>query len=842
MNNWIVKMAWRDSRRNRTRLVLFISSIVLGVAALVAINSFSDNLQKEVEAEAKELLGADLLISSQQPIDSALQNFMDSLGGEQSREIMFASMVLFPKDSGSRLVQVRALEGNFPWYGEIETEPVPAGRSFKRGKSALADNTLMIQFDAATGDPIKIGNVTFNLEGRILKIPNQPGIASAVAPPVYIPMEYLEQTGLLKKGSRVNYRTYFKFSQEREMESVVANVREKRDEYNIRYETVESEKEDVGEAYANLTAFLNLVAFVALLLGCIGVASAVHLYIKDKIFSVAVLRCLGVKGSQAFQIYLLQIGVMGFLGSLLGATVGTFIQFILPAVLKDFLPVDVSFSISFTAVFQGIFIGLGIAILFALLPLIAIRYISPLRTLRASFEEQKTDQDPLRYAVFAGIILFVGGFALMQLGSALDALFFTSGIIAAFITLTLVSKAMMWLVKRYFPVSWGFTWRQSLANLYRPNNQTLILVVAIGLGTTLISILFFIQSMLLNQVQLSASGNQPNMVLFDIQSSQEEEVAQLTQSYDLPLMQQVPIVTLRLAGVRGRAVNEILKDSTRNMPRRHLIREHRVTFRDSLISSETLVRGEWRGEVKNSSDTVYVSLSTWMADDILKAKIGDEITFNVQGALIPTVVGSVREVDFARVQTNFPIVFPAGVLEKAPKFHVIITKVPSDSVAASFQQAVVKKYPNVSIIDLKLILKTVDEVLGKVSFVIRFMALFSIITALLVLVGSVILSKYQRIQESVLLRTLGASRKQILIITALEYFFLGSLSALTGIIIALAGSYGLSIYSFSTTFTPELLPVLLTYLAITGLTILIGLSNSLDVLKKAPLEILRQEA
>ena len=183
MNNWIVKMAWRDSRRNRTRLVLFISSIVLGVAALVAINSFSDNLQKEVEAEAKELLGADLLISSQQPIDSALQNFMDSLGGEQSREIMFASMVLFPKDSGSRLVQVRALEGNFPWYGEIETEPVPAGRSFKRGKSALADNTLMIQFDAATGDPIKIGNVTFNLEGRILKIPNQPGIASAVAPP-----------------------------------------------------------------------------------------------------------------------------------------------------------------------------------------------------------------------------------------------------------------------------------------------------------------------------------------------------------------------------------------------------------------------------------------------------------------------------------------------------------------------------------------------------------------------------------------------------------------------------------------------------------------------------------
>jgi putative ABC transport system permease protein len=221
--------------------------------------------------------------------------------------------------------------------------------------------------------------------------------------------------------------------------------------------------------------------------------------------------------------------------------------------------------------------------------------------------------------------------------------------------------------------------------------------------------------------------------------------------------------------------------------------------------------------------------------------IGDKVTFNVQGAYIDTYVGSLREVDWRRMQTNFLFVFPEGVLEKAPKFHVLITRVNSDEVAANYQRAVVRAFPNVSIIDLKLILKTVNGILDKVTFVIQFMALFSIFTGILVLIGSVILSKYQRLQESVLLRTLGASRKQILTITALEYFFLGSLAAITGVLIALAGSYGLTRFSFEVSFSPTALPVLITFILITVLTMFIGIASSRSVLNSPPLEVLRKE-
>jgi putative ABC transport system permease protein len=225
----------------------------------------------------------------------------------------------------------------------------------------------------------------------------------------------------------------------------------------------------------------------------------------------------------------------------------------------------------------------------------------------------------------------------------------------------------------------------------------------------------------------------------------------------------------------------------------------------------------------------------------IHVNLGDHIIFNVQGTLIPTVVGSLRQVDWQRVQTNFRVVFPTGVLEEAPQFHVLVTRVPSPEVSARFQQAVVKKYPNVSVIDLNLILTVLDEVLDKIGFVIRFMAGFSIITGLIVLIASVLISKFQRIQESILLRTLGASRKQILFITALEYFFLGALAAATGILLSMAASWALAKYSFKAPFTPQVLPIFVLFAAIALLTVIIGLLNSRSILNKPPLEVLRKE-
>lgn len=837
--NWLLLMAWRDARKSKSRLFLFISSIILGIAALVAINSFSINLKKDIEGQAKELLGADLEISSNK--EEFNYDFLDTLDTEVAFENSFASMVYFPKNQSSRLVDVRALGGGFPFYGIIEAEPQSAAISFKSGGAkALVDQSVLIQYDIQIGDTVRIGQVKFVVEGALLGSPSQSMAATLVAPAVYIPLEYMEPTGLIQKGSRVEYRKFYKINdlpKDFDLDAKVRKDRELLREAGISADTVEERKEDTGRTFGNLTSFLNLVAFVALLLGCVGVASAVHIYVKEKIRTVAILRCLGAKGSDAFLIYLIQIAVIGLIGSTLGAFSGTLLQAILPKVFADFLPVEVSYSISWVSVIGGIFTGLVVSILFALSPLLAVRKASPLIVLRNT-EESNAAKDPLRWLVMAAIFLFILGFAFLQIQDLANSIWFTFSILLAFGFLIGIAKVAMWAVKRFFPSKWNYSWRQSLANLYRPNNQTTILIASIGLGTSLIATLYFIQSLLIGQVEITTDKGRPNMLLFDIQTYQKDKIAELTKEAGLPLLQQVPVVTMRLQSLNDSTLSMVLADSTARIRSSTFNREWRVSYRDSLIESEKLIEGELK-PYKNELDSIFVTIDKDYARG--NFKLGDKLVWNVQGVPITTYIGGFREIDWGRVQTNFLVLFPEGVLERAPQFHVLITRVSSTDQGAIFQRDIVKNFPNVSVIDIGLILNTVDEILGKISFVIRFMALFSIITGLLVLIGSVILSKFQRIRESILLRTLGGSRKQILTINSLEYFILGSLASLSGIILALAGSWALAFYTFETPFVPNLLPMILIYAAITGLTVLIGLLNSRGILSKSPLEVLRSE-
>ena len=333
---WLLLMAWRDSRRNRSRLFLFISSIILGIAALVAIYSFEYNLRKDIDSQAKSLLGADLVIETNKTVKEEAKPLLGSLGKERSEERAFASMIYFPKNQGTRLVNVRALSGEYPYYGEIETSPAAASRTFRLGKSALVDKTLMLQFDVKPGDSIKIGELTFLIAGVLNKAPGQTSFNASVAPIVYIPLTFLEETGLSQKGSRITYNFYYKFPEDVDVGRLVKKLEPRLEKAELDYETIESRKENTGRSFEDLTEFLALVGFIALLLGCIGVASAIHIYIREKINTIAVLRCLGASSWQAFLIYLIQIMGIGLIGSMIGALLGTLIQQFLPMVLGIF--------------------------------------------------------------------------------------------------------------------------------------------------------------------------------------------------------------------------------------------------------------------------------------------------------------------------------------------------------------------------------------------------------------------------------------------------------------------------------------------------------------------------
>lgn len=836
---WLFLMAWRDSRRNRSRLLLFVSSIILGIAALVAIYSLGNNLRNDIDTQAAGLIGADLQISSNKPVEETAKGLLDSLGDRKSEERSFASMAYFPKSQGTRLVQIRALKGGFPYYGALETIPASAGISFRNRQAALADKTLMLQYNAKVGDSIKVGNLSFVIAGVLLKAPGQTGFSASVAPAVFIPLDFLQRTGLSQKGSRINYKFYYKYDRPVNMQQLVKTIEPRLQRNGFDYNTIESQKENTGKSFSDLTKFLSLVGFIALLLGCIGVASAIHIYIKEKVSSIAILRCLGAKAIQAFLIYLIQVVGIGFIGAVIGAILGTVIQQFLPAVLKDFIPVEITTKLSWAAIGQGIVLGVFISLLFGLLPLISLRKISPLNTLRVSFTENMIKNDRAKWPVCGLILLFIVFFTYGQLKDWKETFFFTAGILAAFFILTGIARLTMSLIRKFFPTSWSYLWRQGLANLYRPNNQTIILIVSIGFGTFFICTLFSIQSVLLSKITLAASGNQPNMVLFDIQTAQKEQVAAMAKQYKLPVLQQVPIVNMRLQEINGKT-SATAVDNDSSMRRGAFSREYRVTFRSALTASEKITAGKWHPTVEGAANTIYISVEEGWAKR-QKLNIGDTMVFNVQGATVSTIIGSFREVDWNRIQTNFLIVFPAGVLEDAPQFHVLLTHVTTDNASARFQQAMVRQFPNVSIIDLGLVLKTLDDILSKIGFVIRFMAAFSIITGLVVLIASVLISKYQRVQESVLLRTLGASQKQILTITAIEYFFLGALASATGIVLSIFAAWALAKYTFKTNFIIHPFSLLVVFTSICLLTVIIGMINIRGVVRRSPLEILRGE-
>ncbi len=839
--SWLFKMAWRDSRSHRKRLFLFVTSILMGIAALVSVGSFGENLEKAIDDQAKTLMGADLMFRSLRPYSPGMLAVIDSIGGEQASEIVFGSMAYFPRTRDTRLVQVRGLEGDFPFYGEVETTPSEAAQTYQTGPFALVDETLMLQFDAQPGDTIRIGVNDFIIAGRLLKLPSEPPIASTFSPRVYLPARYVQSSDLLQRGSLVNYRVYFKLSDETDIAALMARLKPKLASERVNADTVAERKQQVGDAMENLYRFLNLVGFIALILGCIGVASSVHVYTRQKLADVAVLRCVGAEARQTLFIYLIQVAGMAIAGSVLGAALGVAIQFFLPEVFSDFLPVAIESFVAWRAVTSGILLGFALAMLFALLPLLSIRKVSPLLALRASFEpNSRRWRDRVVWLVLAAIVVTTGTFAASQAGVWYHGIIFILAILLALGILAAVARLITFSFKKFFPKSWTYVWRQGLANLYRPNNQTLVLMLSVGLGTFLITTLYLSHQTLLNKVTFAGGGDRPNLILYDIQPDQKDEIVAAIESAQLPVAQEAPMVTMRLQSLKGELVSTILSDTTRDISRGLLRWEFRTTYRDSLFDSEQLLAGEWIPEVASDDEVIPISFEDGSAERLGLA-LGDTVEWNVQGLPLVTRIASLRKVDWQRIQANFMVVFPKGVLEAAPQIYILATKAATTQASADLQRTIVQRFPNVSMIDLSLVLRTVDGFLSKMSFVIRFMAFFSIITGLVVMAAAVITSRLQRVQESILLRTLGAARQQVVKIMVVEYVFLGALAALTGLVLSYAGGWALAYFVFDSTFLPSPLPFLAMLLVVTALTVLIGLSNSRGILDRPPLEILRAE-
>jgi putative ABC transport system permease protein len=940
----LLRLAWRESRTARRRLALYMSSIAFGVAALVAIDSFASNVTRSIRDQSRTLLGGDMSLQAGRAFPAVVDTLLDSLshvGVTSARVTTFASMALAPRTGGTRLVQVRAVTPGFPFYGTLETVPAGLWGTVHTSPIVFVDASLLISLNAVVGDSLRLGTQMFRIAGTLGNVPGDASIASVIGPRVYFSSKYADATGLLKFGSRAEYKAVLQLPPAsvstpaiaeqtrmalfRRIDPVAAAAFEKTagnrrqrggpqppseapDEPSrapntagrsdslarltadssaktqmrvadslapnssaaassapgtnpsatlsvapptrVRVRSVADTERDFTSAVGQLADFLSIIGLIALLLGGIGVASGVNAFVSSKIDTVAVLRCLGATSRQVLALYMVQAGVMGLVGATAGATLGVAVQFLLPRVVADFLPLDVTIALEPRPLLLGLATGVWVSLVFAMRPLLALRRVSPLQAIRRDADATALPRewkDLARLSVDGLLVGSIIAIIVARLGDWRDGLIVSASITGAVGVLWVAATLLIALARRSTSASWPFELRQGIANLHRPANQTRAVTLALGFGAFLLSTVYLVQSNLLGRVQSSADASAGNLLFFDVQDNQAAPLDSILADHKLPVVQQTPIVTMRLESINGRTVTALIADTTVRRAGWALRREFRSTYREQIQDSEKLVTGAWfpdsaarvAARAANPDMPFPVSFESGVAKD-LGVAVGDTVVWNVQGVPVRTVVSNTRTVNWARFEANFFLVFAPEALRHAPQQFVVVANVPAGDMLAQIQRDVVRRFPNISSLDLTLVRSTIGAIVNRVTLAIRFLGLFSIAMGIPVLFSAVAATRRARLREGVLLRTLGASRAQVARVLLAEYAALGALGALTGMVLAFAGAWGLTRFVFKDPFEPAVLPALAIAAGMLLLTMGIGLLTSRDVYKTTPMVAIRE--
>jgi putative ABC transport system permease protein len=437
------------------------------------------------------------------------------------------------------------------------------------------------------------------------------------------------------------------------------------------------------------------------------------------------------------------------------------------------------------------------------------------------------------------------GLSVLQAGSVRAGAGFAAGIGVSVGGLALAAWALIHAVGRWFPHRWPYVWRQGLANLRRPANQTMAVVLSLGFGAFLLATLFLAQYNLLEELRLTGGPSRPNLIFFDIQPEQVEPVTRDIRAAGYPTTSPVPIVPMRILSIRGRPVAQLAADTAAGGRQRRsgggwaLRREYRSTYRDTTVTSEKVIAGRWWRHEPARTGAVPVSLEADVAGD-LGARVGDEIVWDVQGVTVTSRVANLRDVDWARFEPNFFAVFATGALERAPQAYVILTRTDDAAARGRLQREIAQRYANVTSFDVAVVQEAVERLVSRVVLAIRFMALFSLATGAVVLAGAVSTSRYQRLRESALLKTLGASRRQVIQVVLAEYLALGVLASVAALVLAIAAGWALAHFLFDIPFRLPLAQVG-GLIALTGaIAVAIGAWGSIEVVRRTPLEVLRE--
>jgi putative ABC transport system permease protein len=847
-----LRMAWRETRAAIGRLLFFFVCVALGVAAIIVLRSVVQNVRTTLTREARYLVGADLVVQSSQPwTGDRLTRLSHALDEPVviARTDVIETQTMASAQAGQgtghvRLVEIRGISRDYPFYGRPELDGGAAySHDLLANHGALVQPDVLTELGLSVGDALRLGNTAFTIRGVVTRDRVQRGGGFTFGPRVYVDIDDLRAMPLLGFGSRATYEVLVRAD-----ESSIVRLSDKlkqefrRDAVNVR--SWKGVEDRIGQNLTLAENYLSLVGFAMVVLGGIGVWSVTRVLVQQKIKSVAILKCVGASSRQVLATYLLQVGILAAGGSVLGIALAAVAVAAIPqSVLTSLSITDARVTVS--AAVQGVAVGLLVSLLFALVPLLEIRRVKPLLLLRADTMSTARKRDWLSWGAGVAMAVALALVAIWQADSLTAGLYVSGGLGIVGLALVLAGKLIVRVLRPLTRSKW-FPLRHAVISLGRPGNQTRVILLSVGLGCFFMLGVRAVQQNLLGEISVQVGPHAPDLVLFDIQSDQVDGVRAAVAPFVRQTPRMMPLMRARVVGVDGRRTNLPNAEDVRKQGQ--LTREYGVTFRDRIQDNEQLIAGTfWSSPLatEHTADGLDTEVSI---EELVRNQagvdVGDVMRFDVAGQVLTARVTSIRKVTWDEAQ-NGGFVFvlrPSPAVDRAAHNYVGFVEVSADpSARTSMQRALVAGFPNVSILDVRDVLGALKEVVDNVTTAVTVVGAVTLAGGILILVGAVAMTKFQRLYEAAIYRTLGAGTRLLGSMLAIEYGLIGLVAGALGAAGALALSWAMARGLFDITWRPAPL-TLTTGVAITAVAVVaIGLVASAEVLMQKPLGTLRRE-
>jgi putative ABC transport system permease protein len=842
------KLAWRvsvrEARASAFKFLFVVFGVAAGVGALAGVRGFSEAFREALKREARTLMAGDLtlrMFSTPTPKQEAALERYTKRGARLTRITETVSMMGVPGGVPA-LVSVKAVDPReYPYYGEVKLDPP---QDFRRSLDATAiavSDDLLLRLNVEPGGTVKLGDAEFRVIGTVRVEPDRMTGSLNVGPRVMVSREGLERTGLMTFGSRASQRLLFKLPPQG------IDIAAMRDDLKkeFREALIADYREThplITRALDRATTFLSLISLIALVVGALGVATAVHSHLQQRLDSIAIMKCLGATSGQVIRIYTFQTALLGLAGGVAGLAVGALVQRLFPLLLARFLPTqNVSWSPAFAL--EGIAVGLLSSLLFTLPPLLAIRKVKPALIFRREMAEERPPlagrlkRHGASIATAAVILCGLGAIAGWLAESWKMGAYFVGGLAVSLFVLAGIARVLLAALRaivRASPWRLPVEIRHGLANLYRPGNHAAAILVSLGIGVTFTLSVYLIQKSLLGEVMSMAPPNAPNVFMINITEREAEGFRRLLDSWP-GLKGKASIdafATVRLVSIDGQPLENIQLQGFR----RRFRGTRQVTWMEKAPEDAQILQGAWWRE---GASEPSVSVSEDAAQTLGLAP-GQKLHWWSGGREFDVTVAAVHRMKSVRFGPPQEFVFNRAALAGLPVQYFGAVRMAGAQVA-EFQREAYRRFPTVTVINAADVLSIVQEVVDQVSLLVRFISGFAILAGAIILASTVAGTRFRRIRETAVLKTLGARRFRLAGIFSVEFSVLGLTAGVMGAILATLFSRVLMIRLLDAEFRFDWLPNLFAIAATTLLAVGSGWLASLKVLGRKPLEVLRDE-